>query len=212
MLPVTRIAVEAASLDSHAVEKSARPRLTIRVYQLPEISERTIHLAEQESGRLLSGVHVDLEWVNCGGPLSAPACTLPDGTDLVVRIVRKALPQASAGSLGETAWAPDGNPAAFIFNDRIMTMWAYESSPAIIFGRILAHEITHLLVPGEDHSRGLMRARWHTKDLEASKPVDLWLTPQLIRVMEAAAWRRSSNTPTRPAPPADRLRADVTRK
>jgi hypothetical protein len=165
------------------------PHLTVRVYSYPGVPEERLDGAEQIAGNLLQ--QMSLNWVNCGA-VPTP-CTTPDlSTDLVVRIVKNAMANASAKALGETVTAPNGREAAFIFYDRILAQWTNQVPVFNVLGKVLAHEVTHLLVPEEGHSRnGLMRSAWNRNDLEFRSLKCHGLPPRFVRLMENEARRRA---------------------
>jgi hypothetical protein len=62
----------------------------------------------------------------------------------------------------------------------------------MMLGRVLAHEITHLLLPGEKHSNaGLMRAHWGRDDLRFTSGACFWLKENSVRLMQAEVRRRT---------------------
>jgi len=78
-------------------EASTTP-ITIRVYVPPDISQWTVAASEQEASQLLRKVHVRWQWLNC---TKFNACVdAPGPSDLVIRILPFAFPNAVAGTLG----------------------------------------------------------------------------------------------------------------
>jgi hypothetical protein len=60
-----------------------------------------------------------------------------------------------------------------------------------MLGRVLAHEITHLLLPQEDHAElGLMRGHWSAEDLQGTNTACLGLSVRSIQLMQGEALRR----------------------
>ena len=143
-----------------------------------------------EASRLLRDVRVHLNWVDCTSRVVSATCMtdrLP--TDLAVRVLAKALPQVSANALG-IAGTNVGEATAFIFYDRMVSLRTQARSLPSIVGRVLAHEITHLLLPAESHSElGLMRAHWTADDM---RDVQFRLHRNFGRVGEAHAKRSAS--------------------
>jgi hypothetical protein len=146
---------------------------------------------------MLLSAHIKLTWVDCT-PHMRPIlflCMLPElPTDLSVRIVPKALPQASSHALGMTTWSPD-SAGAFIFYDRLMEQRTHTKLLPAILGRVLAHELTHLLLPQDGHSdAGLMRGQWSTEDLHMTSSECLGLPPRWVQAMQKEALRRILST------------------
>jgi hypothetical protein len=77
------------------------PRLEVFVYSFPGVSPWVIQEAEKEAGRLLQPVAIELNWNDCNVQVIDPGCASPRIlTDLVVRFIPKALPQATTSALG----------------------------------------------------------------------------------------------------------------
>lgn len=110
---------------------------------------------------------------------------------LSVRILPNALPQTSKHALGATIWSGD-SATAFIFYDRVLGLETRTMLVQTIFGRVLAHEIAHLLLRHGGHSKmGIMRGNWNTGDLEADAPPFLGLSASAVRLMQAEVSRLS---------------------
>ncbi len=84
---------------------------------------------------------------------------------------------------------------AFIFYDRVVALQSSTSVLYAMLGRVLAHEITHLLLPREEHSPlGLMRGDWAPEDLIFASPACLRLTARSIQLIHREALRRTQAT------------------
>lgn len=84
---------------------------------------------------------------------------------------------------------------AFIFYDRVVALQPSTSVLFAMLGRVLAHEIIHLLLPQEKHSAlGLMRGDWAPDDLIFANPVCLRLTAKSIQLLHREALRRTQAT------------------
>jgi hypothetical protein len=174
---------------SDSADTSA-PQLSVHVYGFPQLSPRLLKAAELEAVYMLRSVPVDLRWIDWVSP--APAGWMSDRapTDLVVRVIAKALPQADADALGIAGSSEQGG-AAFIFYDRVLAFRTPARPLSSILGRVLAHEITHLLLPTEGHSDfGLMRAKWSADDLRTQSSICRGLPVASIRLMQKEALRR----------------------
>jgi hypothetical protein len=160
----TAIQAKAASAFSSADRPT--PRINVRIYGFPGLSPWVLQGAEIEAKRLLRPVPIQLNWIDCTKQIVPASCMSPSlATDLIVRFIAKGLPQASARALGITD-SSDHDAAAFIFYDRALALRTHTRPLPMIFGRVLAHEIMHLLFPKEGHSDvGLMRGQWTADDL-----------------------------------------------
>jgi hypothetical protein len=164
--------------------------LTVHIYSLSEVSTWTLTAAETEAARMLRQVHLNLKWVNCRPPMPAGPCFSPESaTDLVVRIVPKAWPRANSRMVGMAS--SSGNPAVFLFYDRIVSLRTYTNALPDILGRVLAHELVHLLLPAESHANtGLMSAHWSYSYLERRNARGLELSERLVEEVQANVRQR----------------------
>jgi hypothetical protein len=113
---------------------------------------------------------------------------------LIIRFLPKALPQASATALGISGSSAD-YATAFIFYERILAQRTHTHLLPAMLGRVLAHEITHLLLPQEDHSEfGLMRGHWSADDLRVTSAASLGLPARSVQFMYREALRRMGTT------------------
>lgn len=167
------------------------PQLRVRVYSFPGLSPWVLEGAELEAQRMLRTVPIRLNWIDCTPRVVPAACMSPRlSTDLIVRLTSKALPQASATALGITD-SSDAFAAAFIFYDRVVALRTHTQLLPVMLGRIMAHEITHLLLPQQDHSHlGLMRGQWAADDLRTTSSTCLGLPTKSVQFMQKEALRR----------------------
>jgi hypothetical protein len=71
---------------------------------------------------------------------------------------------------------------ANVYADRIRTLATGKEFEAIL-GRVLAHELGHLLLGRNAHSpAGLMRARWRAQDLTLTQPTMSFLPKEAKRI------------------------------
>ena len=147
--------------------------------------------AYTEAERLLRPVSIRLKWVDCTSPVLSIECTAPQlPTDLTVRVVAAALPPATPWALGLAAWSGD-QAAAFIFYDRVVALRTNTRFVPSILGRVMAHEITHLLLGSQSHSEvGLMRGQWSADDLRTVSSACLGLPIRSVQFMQKEALRR----------------------
>ncbi len=89
----------------------------------------------------------------------------------------------------------DGRPGrlAYVFYHRIRDFVVTHTIPeqeALLLGLAIAHEVGHLLLPDNSHSRrGIMRARWDRQDLRFAA-ADLVFTAQQAKSIRIEVARR----------------------
>jgi hypothetical protein len=121
------------------------------------------------------------------------ACSAPLASgELAIRITA-APADPSAGnlrSLGYSLVEPENGSGTLgtVFSDRVAWLaGTARSQPQTLMGRAMAHEIGHLLMGTNQHSKkGLMRAVWSTADLKRNRRQD-WL----FSAPDAARLRKS---------------------
>jgi|SRR5579871_4387243 len=167
------------------------PELNIRVYGFDGLPHDALPEAYTEAGRLLTPVAIGLKWIDCTSSALSAECTTPQlPSDLTVRIVASALPPATPNALGLAAWSGD-LAAAFIFYDRVAALRTSTRFVPSILGRVMAHEITHLLLGSQSHSEiGLMKGQWNADDLRTVNSAWLGLPVRSVLSMQKEARRR----------------------
>ena len=146
-------------------------QVTVFVSNSATAPEKIVLAAEQNAGRIFHQAGVELEWVNCGGQavsLSQAQC-LDNVTSLglVVRII------PHARTLGDDIFGVsfvdhDSGTYADLFFEPIEQLHQQnrDISLAPILGDVLAHELGHLLLGSNAHSRdGIMQPHWTREQL-----------------------------------------------
>jgi hypothetical protein len=189
------LALAAAGNSQSLLAPQSTPTLKVFVYSFPKLSHSVIQGAESEAERMLRPVRIDLNWIDCTSRVLPASCWSPQvATDLIIRFLPKALPQASATALGISGSSAD-YATAFIFYERILAQRTHTHLLPAMLGRVLAHEITHLLLPQEDHSEfGLMRGHWRADDLRVTSAASLGLPARSVQFMYREALRRMGTT------------------
>ena len=142
---------------------------------------------------MMNDAGVAVGWPRC-------PCLSPVGSgELAIRIA--AASSASAPARLGFSFVDVGRKAgtlATVYADRVPAMAAIAGvDPGELLGRVIAHEIAHLLIGTHDHSpRGLMRGDWRARELAQQRPSDWVLSPFEGRtIRQAAILRRSSESP-----------------
>ena len=135
---------------------------------------------------------VAVTWPRC------PCLSTVSPAELVVRITR-ASPASTPGSLG-FSFVDMGLKAgtlATVFTDRVQALAALADVDAgELLGRVIAHEIAHLLLGTRDHGpHGLMRGEWRASELARQRPSDWRLARAEGLKIRQAIRRRSTDSP-----------------
>ena len=200
VLPIVLLNASLAQvpLRSQKLQLTQEPngaQLTVRIYTSRGIPSWLLQGASTEAARAFKPTKVQINWVDCTSAAPGPACEGDSNRLLTVRILPKALPQASKYALGAAIWSGD-SATAFIFYDRVLGLGTHTMLVQTILGRVLAHEIAHLLLPHGGHSKlGIMRGAWSTDDLQVDAPPFLGLSTNSVRLMKAEDSRLSGAGP-----------------
>lgn len=156
----------AAHGNDLSLAEQSTPKVRVLVYGFPGLGPYTMQGAETEATRIFRAAGIEVVWIDCTRD-TGPVCTkVPAAaTDLIVRILPKALPWTNSDVLGVAG--PTGIcPAAFLFFDRISALRTHTRRIPVMLGRVMVHEATHLLLPEEGHSiSGLMKGQMSSDDL-----------------------------------------------
>src|SRR6516162_9944417 len=186
------------------VAGSTEPGLTItlRVYNYAHIPPSLLSRAEEEATTIFRQAGVEAAWVDC--PLSGaeldsfPACQQPMGSaDFALRILSAVMTQkapARGEALGFALPCSEGLAVCYaeVFYQRISD-WASgaEISAYQLLGHAMAHEVGHLLLGPNSHSRdGIMRPQWNPDDLRVIARASLRFTPEQTERLRAACLGR----------------------
>lgn len=120
--------------------------------------------ARAEAQRIFSDTGVRLLWVDIGEGPRARAC---EGLNLYVSLlspylIRQRTSQGSGQTVLGSASPSTGH--AFIYSERVKELAPRRRiDEGVLLGRVIAHEVGHLLLGGHDHSRsGLMTVGMET--------------------------------------------------
>ena len=168
----------------------AMPRigLTVRVYQqttgLPLALQKR---ALTEAETVLLPALVDVHWEQCSGPHSAPGCQAPPGPAELLLVVReRSSCEDRAVTLGEALiiQRASGLLASVYVNCVASLAAATETDVAVLFGRVVAHELGHLMMRSAAHAhRGLMRRNWTPDEIRRNHALDWTFTAEDVAAM-----------------------------
>ena len=169
--------------------------LVVRIYDGYGVSNDQLATARTTVQAIMKDAGVAVTWPRC------PCLSPVRPGELVVRIAAS-VPDSTPGSLG-FSFVDIGQRAgtlATIFPDRVQALAAIAGvDEGELLGRVMAHEISHLLIGTHDHhARGLMRGEWRASELTQHRASDWVLSPAEGRQIRVALRRRSSE-PRAPA-------------
>lgn len=176
---VATCVVSLACADAGFAAVTMEP-LCIRVYDTAGTTPADRRRALKRATDILADADVKVDWRDCSprAPQRHPACSQsPMQGELVVRLVRQPASR-HLRALGEAMvdTATGTGVLATVFVDRVEQFAARARADVeSTLGRVMAHEIGHLLLGTTDHADvGLMRERWSAGEL-AQKRGDDWL-------------------------------------
>lgn len=168
----------------------AGPRiaLAVRVYQTAGLPFALEQRALAEAEAVLRAGLVEVRWQGCTGPNPSPICTLPPGPSELLLVVRAGDPchQDPSATLGAAFVAPRaGGVLATVYVSCVESLaMAARADVAVLLGRVVAHELGHLMMrtPGHAH-RGLMRPHWTPDEIRRNLPADWAFTAGDVAAM-----------------------------
>jgi hypothetical protein len=163
--------------------------LTARLYSVVDVPATDRIAANQVAARILRTAGIEMAWTDCNDRSRAhdpgatnDVCLVPPQADeLIVRFVSSPAangPRVRMGgdTLGDAYvdTAAATGSLATVYVDRVRAIARAASvDVGTLLGRVIAHEIGHLLLGTATHrASGLMRAEWTTTLLQRSIPND----------------------------------------
>ena len=169
---------------------TAVPRidLTVRLYrQSPGLSSTLQNRALAEAGTVLLAALVDVHWQECTGRMSSPACHVPAGPSQIVLVTRERITcDGTPITLGEALVVPGaGSVLATVYVNCVAWLASEtETDVAMLLGRVVAHELGHLMMRSAAHAhRGLMRRNWTPDEIRQNRAPDWAFTAEDVAAM-----------------------------
>ena len=161
------------------------PGVAIRIYDGASVDAATRGAAMRTAADIVAGGGVSAAWQDCAGGGASRRCDLARGPrDLMIRILPGAggapPPSPSRVVLGFAALEPASGAGvlATIYMDRVrVTARHLGLSTSVLLGRVIAHEVGHLLGSPGHTDRGMMREVWTDAQLARDRPDDWRFTP-----------------------------------
>lgn len=163
--------------------------ITLRVYDYVHANRPAILAAESEATTILAQAGVEASWVDCPTSYADwdnhPDCQSAwQVNDYALRIMPKQMANLLQKSQDTLGYAIDCDSGPYcwagVFYDRVRNLVGGGNAPlAALLGRVMAHEIGHLLLGANSHSRtGIMRAIWFGRELSMNAGPELLFTAE----------------------------------
>ena len=177
---------------------AAEPRgIIVRVYDYFGVSPPDVARARSTSERILLTAGVRTTWRNCGPIVHAPPapCDLPlTPTQFVVRVLQAPAPSGLVLGYSVIDTGRLAGQVATVFGDRIQqTSARLQIDGGVLLGRVIAHEVGHLLLGTTTHAyQGIMAAHWSDTALQRGGPFDWRFHPTDAARVERTLASRST--------------------
>lgn len=170
----------------------ARPReadleVEVHIYNYSAVPEETLTRAEHVAEEIFHPAGVKIIWLECPVTRQDAArnriCALPSARPkLELHVLTNFM--ADAVGTGKDTFGSAALPAtlsfgvvAYVYADRARRL-AEQREFNVILGRVIAHELGHLLLGSNSHSTmGIMKALWTARDLEPARGASMSFLP-----------------------------------
>jgi hypothetical protein len=164
---------------------AATSLLPVRTYDAYGVAPRDMAAAHATVQILMKEAGIDIGWRDCPSQerwtSSDASCNEAVGTTEVLVRIASGASRSNDGALGYSLIDSSQHTGSLvtILADRIeATVARTHVDAGTLLGRVIAHEIGHILIGTTRHSsRGLMRARWLDDELQRNLAVDWTLAP-----------------------------------
>jgi len=149
--------------------ESGNPQLTVFVIERAGTPGRVLTDAERTAAQVFRQAGVDVGWVNCDERKPEAACEKISQADLIVHVIPRA--RTLSGEVFGVAFVENSAGVyADVFVDPIQRLHEQDRTVSLspILGDVLAHEVGHLLLGSNAHSReGIMQSHWQAEQLHS---------------------------------------------
>jgi hypothetical protein len=179
-------ATEGPVTDARLSLQERKPVLTLVVRDLVDTDSETRKIARAEAIRILNKAGIDLVWVDATGS-EDPHLT----KSYVTVVIAGQSPPGWKTSRDAMGFAPARTgpyPRAYVFTaliDTFLHNFTIDNKSAfgIVLGHAIAHELGHLLIPGDAHGNGIMRPYWAYREWQQALEGTLLFGPGHARAI-----------------------------
>ena len=206
------------SANGAVARSSPSPNLQVSVFNRAQVPADKLMQAEARAEKIMARAGIHLTWLNCAvtvaepenAKLTSPAisesCRAIHYPEHIAITILERPTNIPADTFGE-AFLNDQGTGSYIdvFYEQLSALRSEETiAPAEILGCVIAHEIGHLELGADSHSKtGLMRAHWDSKSLSDAAKGQLFFSPSQVVAMQATLATASQVMVSRTiAPPA----------
>ena len=196
-LSTTACLLLATSLCHSETAGETTPQISVGLYDYSAIRPaliKELSLGAEATFRR-AGIEIHWRYFQSAGRCKPVGEPFPDiGPLISVAILPEGMSRKIASNTREFGLANGAGEAtnAYVFFDRALKFADAEDAPwTPILAKIIAHEVGHLLLGNDSHSRsGIMRAHWRSGEVRQALMGDLTFTPQQAEIMRVDVRRR----------------------
>ena len=187
---ITGLSPLLSSTGQGAQTQETQLNIEVHICNYSTVSGQSTALAEQETATIFERIGVTLAWVTCSVAPREGVRVKEFGDAppvFVIRLLSKSMAdklRAGADILG-SARLPESDSfgvMADVYPDRARGLW-HGKEFEVMLGRIIAHELGHLLLGKNGHSAvGIMQARLSSKDAEPAHQVATFFPSEAKRI------------------------------
>lgn len=163
--------------------------INVAIFDDVQLSPDVLVHAQEEATRVFQKAGIQVLWMLCkskGEVRPEPRCDEPGGSK---RFALRIVPSAwkSNDSVFGVAFVSESGTGAYgdVFHDSVQKLhrdWGV--SLARVLGHVMAHELGHLLLGSNAHSRdGIMCPKWHGNELQRASMGTLLFSREQARLM-----------------------------
>jgi hypothetical protein len=180
-------ATEGPVTDAKLSLPERKPVLTLVVRDLVDTNSESRKIARAETIRILDKAGIDLVWFDANGS-EDPFPTVTKSYFTVVIAGQPPRGWTSADAMGFAPARTGPYPRAYVFTALIDTFLGNftidnKSAFGIVLGHAIAHELGHLLIPGDAHGNGIMRPSWAYREWQQALEGTLLFAPSHARAI-----------------------------
>jgi len=180
LLSTASVLVGVVSLTVPVAALSGRAPMTaqVRVYDTVGVAADDLNRALSEASHLLRTVYVGITWRHCPSEGQVFCSSQMADGERVVRILNSSGSPLSWEDKPLGSAVVDVEAAASVLATAYLNRTASNAArcgvdPYLLLGRVVAHELRHVLSAEPGHSAvGLMREQWTCEELRANRPED----------------------------------------